>query len=130
MNEEPVSLRLKRVRKAAGLGLRAMARELDIPHSTYGHYEDPKRYKDPYLPMDFAIQVAGVLEKRGVDRSITLALAGGGEVIDASTIDARLHAISARRQQILLDLLADLEAAEAYYREQRERGRDSGEKAP
>ncbi len=128
MIEEPVPLRLKRIREAARVGLRKMARELDLPHSSYGHYEDPNRFKEPFLPMDFAMRVAGVLERHGVDRSVILALAGAA--VDASTIDARLQAISARRQQMLLDLLADLEAAEAYYREQRERERDFGEKEP
>ena len=66
MNQDLVPTRLKRVRKNAGMGLRQMARALEMPPSSYGHYEDPGRFKDPYLPMEIAIRIADILEKKGV----------------------------------------------------------------
>jgi transcriptional regulator with XRE-family HTH domain len=66
--------RLKVLRESAGLSLEQMARELDMPKSTYQHWED--RFKGAYLPFDKAERIAAVLEKRGVLREQIMALTG------------------------------------------------------
>ena len=119
MSENTVTSSLKAIREGAGVGVREMARRLGMSPSSYSHYEDPKRFKAPYLPMAWAIKFADALEPSGVDRARILALVGADKGEDVTTLDQRLSELSPRRQQMLLDLLSDLEAAEAAQREPR-----------
>ncbi|MEM8575540.1 MAG: S24 family peptidase [Pseudomonadota bacterium] len=48
---DSVALQLKRARIAENIGLREMARRLDMPVNTYRHYEQPSLFKAPHLPM-------------------------------------------------------------------------------
>lgn len=68
-----VSNKLKAMREAAGLSVRDMAAALAMPASTYIHYE--ARFKRPYLPAEFAEQVATALAAN-FSRSEVMALAG------------------------------------------------------
>lgn len=115
MSEELARVKLKRLRVSTGIGLRRMARLLGMPTSSYDHYET--RLKERYLPIDFAVQVADVLEReKQVDRSVVLALAGSEALTGAQTLDERFLELAPHRQQLVLGLVAELLAAEAYYR--------------
>jgi hypothetical protein len=76
---------LKALREATRpkLSVRAIAGELGIAPSAYQHYEDPKKFKRPYLPMDFVRSLVPVLGGRGISEAAVLALGGvdvgGGE---------------------------------------------------
>lgn len=61
-----VTDRLRSLRNQAGLSVREMAHLLDMSSSGYSHYENPKRFKSQYLPMDIARRVADVLRPHGV----------------------------------------------------------------
>lgn len=69
--------RLKALREAAGLSIRAIAHELGKSSSGYAHYENPERFKDQFLPMQLARDIARVLATRGVPADQVMALAGG-----------------------------------------------------
>lgn len=59
---------LKRLRVAADLSIREMARELGLhPASKYQYYED--RYKRDYLPSELFLTVRTVLMRRGISRA-------------------------------------------------------------
>lgn len=104
--------------------MREMARRLNIAPNSYTHYENPSRFKDAYLPMEWAAKFADALEVSGIDRNRVLALAGAAELAGPTTIDARAAGLSPRRYEVLLSLLSDLEVAEAADRERLERGVD------
>jgi len=53
-----------------------MAGYLDMASSSYAFYEDPKRFKKKYLPLEFAKLVAEPLSAFGIDTWDVLALAG------------------------------------------------------
>lgn len=65
---------LKRLRVRADYSVRALARELDMPASTYSAYED--KYKKAELPVPLARALAKLLGRRGVAQAEVLALAG------------------------------------------------------
>jgi len=70
--------RLKLLRERAGLSMRAVSEALGWTLTRYQHYED--RYRRPYLPLDFARQIADIFAQRGIAAADVLALAGlGGE---------------------------------------------------
>lgn len=66
-----------------------MAVALDLPPSTYQSYEDPKRYKKPYLPVDLVRSLVPHLSSRGVPVAAVLALAGieEGETVELPPTD-------------------------------------------
>ena len=130
MENSPVTKALRDLRESAGVSLREMARRLGVPHSTYGHYEDPGRFKDPYLPMAWAIRFAEALEISGVERSTVIALAGVLDNSPDEDADARIARLSSRRRTMILQLLADLEAAEEADRARSEVAADDAAKAP
>lgn len=66
------ALRLKALRKEAGLSVRAMAKALDMGATTYQHYED--RYKKRYLPYELVKPASEILKKRGIPRESVDAL--------------------------------------------------------
>lgn len=68
--------RLKALREAAGLSIRALAAELGMSSSGYAHYETPSRFKDAYLPMQMAQDLARILAAHGVSPDEVMALAG------------------------------------------------------
>lgn len=74
MTKSDVAARLKAIRERAGLSIRATARALGVESSTYNHYE--RRYKKPFLPRDFAEDVAAVFAHYGIPAEDVLALAG------------------------------------------------------
>lgn len=114
MNDQPVTAALKTLRLEAGVGLREMARRLGMSSpSSYSHYEDPARFKDDYLPMAWAIRFADALEPSGMDRQRVIALAGSDPGMGQDAVDARLARLSPHRRRMMMDLLKDLEAAEA-----------------
>lgn len=81
-----VAEKLKRLREQAGLSVRGMAEELGIPASSYAAYEDTKRFKRDYLPMERALAFADVLSRHGVERFDVLALAGMTEAVPAHAL--------------------------------------------
>lgn len=83
MNETPVSLRLKRLRESSGLSVRAMAALAGMKPSTYGHYENPDRFKSPFLPVAEARTFAKALSKHGIAATDVLVLAGMARASDA-----------------------------------------------
>lgn len=76
MFAQPTTHRLKALRDQAGLSVRSMAASLGMSSSGYSHYENPARFKEQYLPMRFALDVAAVLEARGIPRAHVMDLAG------------------------------------------------------
>lgn len=70
--------RLKALREAAGLSIRGLAAKLSMSSSGYAHYETPSRFKDDYLPMQIAYDIARALEPHGIRPEQVMALAGGG----------------------------------------------------
>lgn len=115
MIERPVTSALRGLRKSAGVGLREMARRLGVSQNSYGHYENPERFKDPYLPMHMAKRFADALEPNGVPREAVLALAGAGsgEQLTAEGLDARIANLPEERRQKVLLYLAEQEALHA-----------------
>jgi len=69
--------KVKDIRERAGLSVRAMAQRVGMSSSGYLHYESPNRFKDDYLPMAVARQIARALEGTPVDPMEVLELAGG-----------------------------------------------------
>lgn len=76
MMNSDVPQRLKALREASGLSIRALADRLNMSSSGYSHYETPARFKDQFLPMQIAMNLAEVLGPLGVSRDKILALAG------------------------------------------------------
>lgn len=113
MREKPVTQELKEIREGAGVGIREMARRLGVSPNSYTHYENPERFKDPYLPMHQAERFADALAQSGVAREAVLALAGALEPLNAEALDARLSRLPPSRRQKVLQYLADQEALEA-----------------
>lgn len=68
--------RLKALREAAGLSIRATADLLGMSSSGYSHYETPARFKDQFLPMQIALDLARVLTPKGIRHDQVMALAG------------------------------------------------------
>jgi SOS-response transcriptional repressor LexA len=66
------ALRLKALRKEAGLSVRAMAKALNMGATTYQHYED--RYKKKYLPYELVKPVSAILKLQGLTRESVDAL--------------------------------------------------------
>ena len=71
-----VTRRLKDMRERAGLSVRAMAQRVGMSSSGYSHYETASRFKDEYLPMAVAMQIARALEGTAVDPDEVMDLAG------------------------------------------------------
>ncbi|MBM3605102.1 MAG: helix-turn-helix transcriptional regulator [Alphaproteobacteria bacterium] len=113
MTDKPVTLALKELREGAKVGVREMARRLGVSPNSYTHYENPDRFKDPYLPMHMAIRFAEALAPDGVTSEAVLALAGASEGVTAESFDARLAKLPPSRQQQVLQYLADQEALHA-----------------
>ncbi len=70
-----VTASLKKLREAAGLSVREMARRVGMSPSGYSHYESPSRFKSDYLPMAEAINFSAALEESGIARDDVMALA-------------------------------------------------------
>lgn len=60
------AVRLKALRKEAGLSIREMASALDMSATTYQHYED--RYKKRYLPYEMVKPISSILKRKGISR--------------------------------------------------------------
>jgi transcriptional regulator with XRE-family HTH domain len=71
-----VTRRLKELRERAGLSVRAMAQRVGMSSSGYSHYETPSRFKDHYLPMAVAMQIARALDGTQVHPDEVMDLAG------------------------------------------------------
>lgn len=69
-------LKALRLSAVPPLSLRRMADELDVTHSRYVYFEDPKRFKKAALPIDLTRQIADVLQRYGVDPAEVMKLAG------------------------------------------------------
>jgi SOS-response transcriptional repressor LexA len=67
---------LRALRKQSKLSSRRMADALGMAWSTYAAYEDPKKFKKPIIPIDFAERIASVVVPLGVNRSEVMLLAG------------------------------------------------------
>ncbi|RJE81298.1 helix-turn-helix domain-containing protein [Paracoccus sp. JM45] len=105
--------KLKALRQAAKMSIREIAFEVGMEKGKYEHYET--RFKKPYLPADFADQLAHVLSLRGIARESVMALAGPIEqsvTEDDLHLGARYAKLSPRRQRMMRELLEELEAAE------------------
>lgn len=76
MTDSAIPHRLKALRERAGLSVRAMADLVGMSSSGYSHYETPARFKDAFLPMRIAQDIARALEPRGIDQAQVMALAG------------------------------------------------------
>jgi transcriptional regulator with XRE-family HTH domain len=89
--------RLKALREAAGMSIRALASELRMSSSGYAHYETSARFKDDYLPMQMARDIARVLSSRGVSSDQIMELAGGGGIPRPSSNEPKGFAEDAAR---------------------------------
>jgi len=74
MENQGVSEKLKAIRERSGLSIRALADRLGVPTSTYANYEI--RYKRPFLPMNFAMDLAVAYRGTGISEAEVLVLAG------------------------------------------------------
>ena len=81
MKPESVASRLKSLRVRAGLSVRKLADAMGRPPSSYVHYETEARMKGAFLPPDFAIDLADVLERHGIARREVMDLATAPEVL-------------------------------------------------
>ena len=80
--------------------------------------------------MAWAIRFAEALEISGVERSTVIALAGVLDNSPDEDADARIARLSSRLRTMILQLLADLEAAEEADRVRSEVAADDAAKAP
>lgn len=71
-----IPARLRALRERAGLSIRAMAERAGLSPSGYHHYENPDRFKDPFLPIPMARAFAKALQPQGIDQGEVLALSG------------------------------------------------------
>lgn len=78
-----VALKLKALRNKAGLSVRALGVALEMPATTYASYED--KYKKPFIPIELANKLIGVLVPKGIKREEILELAGVTELAGSST---------------------------------------------
>lgn len=84
---ESAAPKLKRLRESTRpkLSVRGMAAELGMTPSSYGHYEELRTFKKPFLPMDLVRKLLPVLSSRGIPEAEVLALGGvdtgGGESV-------------------------------------------------
>ncbi|MBJ7376418.1 helix-turn-helix transcriptional regulator [Sphingobium sp.] len=94
----PVGSKLKelRLRAKPSLSIRKIADELQIPHASYQFYERDDGYKKPFLPIEFARRLAGILASRGVDPSDVMALAG----LKDAEAEPDVREIEAARSQV------------------------------
>lgn len=69
------ALAVKALRERTGLSVRKMAERMRMPPSTYGHYEDPRRFKGPYLPIEVAEKMIEAVADTDVSASEVWALA-------------------------------------------------------
>lgn len=76
MTDEPLALRLKRIREDAGLTLQQAADATGKTLAGYQYYERPERFKKAAIPLDIARALAPAVEARGGDGAELLALAG------------------------------------------------------
>lgn len=113
MDYKPVALALREIRLSAHVKLREMARRLGVSVNSYSHYENPARFKDPYLPMHMAEKFADALGPEGVPRETILALAGAREPVTGDELEARLSRLPAQSREKVLQYLADQELLHA-----------------
>jgi phage repressor protein C with HTH and peptisase S24 domain/DNA-binding XRE family transcriptional regulator len=69
--------KLKALRESTGLSIREIAQRIGVSASSYQHYENPERFKKPFLPYEFAWNVAQALKPEGSDfmaQALSLAL--------------------------------------------------------
>lgn len=85
MTSSDIPGRLKALREASGLSIRKLADLLGMSSSGYAHYETPARFKDDFLPMTLARDIAAALRPHGVDPALIMALAGGTPSREATT---------------------------------------------
>lgn len=115
MTKHDLPTEIKSLREDARIGLREMARELGMSPNGYRHYEQPERFKDPYLPMDLALRMAKVFEDKGADPAPILSLAGPADAQSTHTesVAERYRRLSPKRQRLVEALLTAMEEAEA-----------------
>ena len=70
MDQKSTATLLKEIRTAAGVSVREMASRVGMAPSSYQHYEDPKRFKSIYLPLDIAIRFSQALEAEGFSEEV------------------------------------------------------------
>lgn len=128
MDDKPVALALREIRLGARVKLREMARRLGVSVNSYSHYENPARFKDPYLPMHMAEKFADALAAEGVPRETVLRLAGATEQVTGNEFDARLARLSPTAREKVLQYLADQELLHA--QAQRPHAPDKSEEEP
>jgi len=106
---EPAAIRLKKLREAAdpALSVRKLAQLLGMPASTYAFYEDPKKFKKAYLPIELTKSLAQHLTPHGIEQWDVLAL-GGFEETNAPTTEASITPVAqfATMQVLLPDARA------------------------
>ena len=109
---DSAAIRLKRLREAAvpRLSVRKLAELLEMPASSYAFYEDPKKFKKQYIPVELAKALAEPLTGHGLDLWDVLALAGLEERLDPTDL-ATPHPSAAGKisLQAQHDLIEDLD---------------------
>lgn len=76
MENQATALKIKDLRTRANVSVREMARRVGMSPSGWGHYEDPRRFKGPYLPVDMAELIVAALERDGIDAAEVWDLTG------------------------------------------------------
>lgn len=76
MTSDRITSDLKALRTRAGLSIRDLAAKLGMSASGYSHYETPARFKEAFLPVRIAREVADALSPYGIDRAEVMRLTG------------------------------------------------------
>jgi hypothetical protein len=82
------AIRLKQLRESAPekLSVRRAAKGAGMPAGSYAAYEDAKRFKKRFIPVELAHSLVSVFGEHGIAREAVLALAGVGP--DAPVVEA------------------------------------------
>jgi transcriptional regulator with XRE-family HTH domain len=97
MTDSDIPLRLKALREASGLSIRALAHRLGMSSSGYAHYENPARFKDQFLPMQLTLDLARIMAPMSVSGDHVMGLAGStAQLVPAGTEPAGFAEDSAR----------------------------------
>lgn len=94
MAAQRVGLKLKRLRERAGMTVRALAAAIGKSPTSYQYYED--EFKQRWLPVDLARDLAKALQGHGIEPPAVMALAG----VEASEMGEDLALLTPERDRV------------------------------
>ena len=84
------------------MSVRALAEALGMPASSYAFYEDPKKFKKAYLPIELMKSLMMHLAPNGVDQRAILELAGLDQESDPPTTATSMPAAQYATMEVRL----------------------------